>query len=161
MSDGFLFDSLSELRKNLMLAVKDKYPKETEKFLRQEARKLLKYSRKYAKKNVGTTKGIKRTFDSSKSYHKKFKIGKIYVFGESDKCIRVYNASRHAHLIETGHRQVPRGKKGQSNRGGASNGETWGKYVFYDTQLDFRVEFELDCNDFLYQFVDDTINGKL
>lgn len=169
MNDGFLFDGLSELRKNLMLSAKEKYPKETDKFMKQEAKKLLKSAKKLAKKTVGTSKGQRKNWVKEKSYHQKFKIGKIYVFGENDKCIRIYNSARHAHLVEYGHAGVPRGTKRATTRAGRAEQlkkrkitrYVEGKFVFLDTELDFKTEFELDCNDFLYQFVDDTINGKI
>lgn len=169
MNDGLLFEGLSELRQNLMLAVKEKYPKETEKFLKQEAKKLLKSAKQLAKKEVGTSKGVRKNWIKSKSYHQKFKIGKIYEFGESDKCIRVYNSAQHAHLVEYGHAGVSRGTKRATTRAGRAEQlkkrkitrYVDGKFVFLETELDFKSQFDADCNDFLYQFVDDTINGKL
>lgn len=166
---GFLFENLSEAKKDLMRSVKEMYPKETAKFLKEQATKLRKVSRKVAKQEVGTSKGKKKNWIASKGYHQKFKIGKIYVYGENDKCIRVYNSAPHSHLVEYGHINIPRGTKRATTRKGRieqaknrkGSGITLGRYVFTLTEIEYKSQFLSDTNDFLYQFVDDTINGKL
>jgi len=161
MESGFIFDSLTDAKKRLLLGANELYPKETDKFLKDEAKKLRKVHKKTAKKEVGTSKGSKKNWDKKKSYHQRFEVGKIYIYGEKDKSIREYNNAPHAHLIELGHAQVPRGKKGHSNRGGIPNGYTIGRYVMYLAETEFKTQFMLDADDFLYQFVDDTIFGNL
>lgn len=169
MESGFIFDSLTEAKKRLLLGANELYPKETDKFLKDEAKKLRKETKKTAKKEVGTSKGSKKNWDKKKSYHQRFKIGKIYTYSENDKCIRVFNSARHAHLVEYGHANVPRGEKRATTRQGRKEqlktrsvtGYTLGRYVMYLTETEFATQFMLDADDFLYQFVDDTIFGKL
>ena len=158
--DGLLFDDLSEFKQDLLRSVNEIFPKETNKFLKDEAKKLLKNVKKDAKRNVGTSKGIKPNWIATKSYHGRFKVGKLYIYSENDKCIRVYNTAPHAHLIEQGHRQVPRGERGKSNIGGKGKGWTEGKFVMLMAQIAFKTQFETDVNEFLYKYVDDTCNGK-
>lgn len=166
---GFLFEALSDAKKDLMRAAKEKFPKETEKFLKEQATKLRKKSRKVGRQEVGTSKGKKTNWIPQKSYHQKFKIGKIYVYGESDKCIRVYNSAPHAHLVEFGHVNIPRGTKRATTRKGRieqlknrkGSGLTLGRYVFTLAEIEYKSQFLDDTNTFLYQFVEDTINGKI
>lgn len=169
MESSFLFNALSDAKKDLMRAAKEKFPEETKKFLKEQAKKMRKLSRKIGKQEVGTSKGKKKNWVASKSYHQKFKIGKIYVYGENDKCIRVYNSAQHAHLIEYGHINIPRGTKRATTRKGrieqAKNrkgtGLTLGRLVFKLAETEYKSQFLDDANMFLYQFVDDTINGKI
>lgn len=163
--EGFLFDELSDVKKDILRSISKAYPKESDKFLKDEAKKLLKVSKKVAKKEVGTSKGIKKNWDANKSYHKKFKVGKKYKY-DTDDCIRVYNSSPHAHLIEYGHRQIARGQARATTREGRKNdtrpvkGFVLGKYVFDEAQLDFTPQFLDDCELFMFQYVDDTVRGK-
>ncbi len=163
--EGFLFDELSEAKRDILRSISKAYPKEADKFMKTEAKKLMKVVKKTAKKEVGTSKGKKKNWNANKSYHKKFKVGKKYKYGEDD-CIRVFNSAPHAHLIEYGHRNIPRGQKRATTREGRKNdtrkatGFTMGAYVFDSAQFDFTPEFKSDCEDFMYQYVDDTIRGK-
>lgn len=163
--EGFLFDELSEAKQDILRAINKAYPKESEKFIKNEAKKLLKTTKKVAKKEVGTSKGKKKNWDEKKSYHKKFKVGKKYDY-DGDTCVRVYNSSPHAHLIEYGHRNIPRGQKRATTREGRKNdnrkatGFTMGKLVFDIASLEFEPEFKTDCELFMSEYVDDTIRGK-
>lgn len=163
--EGFLFDELSEAKQDLLRSISKVYPKESDKFLKDEAKKLLKVSKKVGKQEVGTSKGKKKNWDANKSYHKKFKVGKKYDYN-GDDCIRVYNSAPHAHLIEFGHRNIPRGQKRATTREGRKNdtrkatGFTMGKLVFDIAQLEFEPDFKNDCEQFMIKYVDDTINGK-
>lgn len=136
MSEGFFFDELSEFKKDLMREVKELFPKETEKFLKDEAKKLTKKQRQIAKQEVKSTgKG------GDKSYHKKFKVGKIYTY-DGDKCVRSYNGSPHAHLIENGHK--------------TQNGKfVQGRYILKISQNEFKTEFAKDCDRFLGEYFDE------
>ena len=58
--EGFLFDELSEFKQNLMRDVQKNFPKETEKFIKQEAGKLVKVARKLQKKKLELQRGKKR-----------------------------------------------------------------------------------------------------
>ena len=163
--EGFLFDELSQAKKDILRSISKAYPKEADKFLKDEAKKLLKVTKKVAKKEVGTSKGKKKDWDPNKSYHKKFKVGKKYKYDEDD-CIRVYNSAPHAHLIEYGHRQIARGQKRATTRQGRKNdsrpvgGFVLGKYVFDESQLEFSPYFKDDAELFMFQYVDDTVKGK-
>ena len=140
--EGFLFDQLSEAKQNLLRSIAKVYPEE-----------------------VGTSKGKKKNWKEKTSYHKGFKVGKKYDYN-GDTCCRAYNGSPHAHLIEYGHRNIPRGQKRATTREGRENdtrkasGFTLGKYVFDIASLDFEPEFKDDCEKFLMKYVDDTIRGK-
>ena len=163
--EGFLFDELSQAKRDILRSISKAYPKESDKFLKDEAKKLLKVTKKVAKKEVGTSKGKKKDWEASKSYHRKFKVGKKYKY-DTDDCIRVYNSAPHAHLIEYGHRQIARGLKRATTREDRKNdsrpvgGFVLGKYVFDFAQLEFTEPFKDDCEAFMYQFVDDTVKGK-
>ena len=122
------------------------FPEEMNKFLKKEARKLSQIQVKIAKKDVGTSKGTKKNWNPDKSYHKKFKVGKIYDYS-GDKCIRAFNSSPHGHLIENGHK--------------TENGKfVHGKYVIAASENQFKNEFESDCDSFLNEYFDDIGNHK-
>lgn len=164
--EGFLFDELSEFKKDLLRNIKDIFPKETEKFVKQEATKVAKVARKVAKNLVGTSKGKKKNWIESKSYHKKFKVGKPYKYSD-DLCCRAYNSSAHAHLIEYGHVNVPRGKSRATTRAGRAEqakqnrgtGFTAGKLVFKHAEMEFLSDFLTDTENFLFEHFDKTV-GK-
>lgn len=165
--DGFLFGELSEFKQDLMREIKETFPKETEKFIKTEAGKCVKVARKVAKKEVGTSKGIKKDWVETKSYHKGFKVGKIYKYG-NDLCCRAYNKSPHAHLIEYGHVNVPRSSKRATTRAGRAEqatqnrgtGFTMGKFVFKLAEMEFLSEYLDDAEKFMYQYFDDTTKRK-
>ncbi len=145
MEDGLYYGELSDFKNKLGESVEKLFPKETKNFLRNEAKKQSKIQKQVAKQKVGTKS------NSDKSYHKKFKIGKIFEEEQNSKNIRAYNSSPHGHLIENGHFQVPRGNKGASNEGGSSNGWTNGKHVIETAQIMFKEEYYKDCDEFLAQ----------
>ena len=165
--EGFLFDELSEFKQNLLRDIKENYPKETEKFIKKEATKVAKVARKIAKREVGTSKGKKKNWVEAKSYHKKFKVGKTYKYSD-DLCCRAYNSSPHAHLIEYGHVNVPRGKARATTKAGREQqkndmsrgtGFTMGKLIFKQAELEFLSEFFDDAEKFLFEHFDNTV-GK-
>lgn len=162
MSSGFLFNELSEFKQDLMRDIQSLFPKETDEFLKEEAKKFKKEVLKVARKNVKANETHYRKnrktgeFILDKNgkkiitnYHKRFKIGKKYVRGES-RCLRVYNSARHAHLLEYGH--VSANKYGK-------NGFVLGKMVFKEAELNFKSEFLDDAEKFLYTYFDKT-TGK-
>jgi len=165
--EGFLFDELSEFKQNLMQSIKKEFPEETKKFLKQEASKALKVAKKVAKKEVGTSKGKKKNWIESKSYHKGFKVGKIYEYS-NDICCRAYNKAPHAHLIEWGHVNVPRSSKRATTRAGRAEqakqqrgtGFTQGKLVFKIAELEFTNEYLDDAEKFMYKYFDNTCDTK-
>lgn len=153
------FGEVDRFTDELKKFAKDYYPQETKKFLRKEVLKATKKVKQVAKSSVGTAKGKKKNWKENTSYHKSFKTGKVYEY-DDDLCCKVYNDSRHAHLIEYGHRQVPRGKKGKSNEGGQANGFTEGKHILEKAKTQFATEFEKDCDNFLGELVENGVNGN-
>ncbi len=136
MDDGFYFDELSDYRKDLLREVSRVFPEDTNKFLKVEAKALSKVQKRIASQDVGTTGK-----NGDESYHKKFKVGKIYNF-EGEKAIRAYNSSPHAHLIEYGHKTE-------------NNKFVQGRYVLKSSENEFRGDFFKDTENFLSEFVDD------
>lgn len=136
MQDGFYFDELSEFRQDLLKEVNRVFPEETNKFLKDEAKALSKIQKQIARQVVGTTEK-----SGDKSYHKKFKVGKIYFFS-GEKAIRAYNSSPNAHLIEYGHKTE-------------NNKFISGRYVLKASENQFKDDFFKDTEEFLFKFVDD------
>ena len=165
---GFLFDELSELKKNIMREIKDKYPEDTKKFIKQEAQKAKSLARKIGKKRVGTSKGLKKNWSADKSYHKRWKVGKPYKYSENDLCCRVYNSAPHGHLIELGHANIPRGTKRATTVKGRqeqkanqkASGYTLGKLVVAETEVEFLSDFLTDAEKFMFEHITDALNGK-
>lgn len=148
---GFLFNELSEFKQDLMRDIQAFFPKETDEFLKEEAKGLKKVVQKVANSNVKKGETHFRTDKNgrkkSTNYHKNFKIGKKYVRGDS-RCLRVFNSARQAHLIEYGHANY--------NKHGEPNGFTLGKYVFKEAELEFESQFKDDAEKFLFQYFDKT-----
>ncbi len=150
-----------------MRSIKNDFPKESENFIKNEAYKCLTVARKVAKKEVGTSKGKKKNWNEKKSYHKKFKVGHTYEYA-NDLCCRVYNNSPHAHLIEYGHVNVPRGNARATTRAGRAEqakqqrgtGFTQGKLVFKLAELEFMSQYLSDAEKFMFQFFDNTTGSK-
>lgn len=165
--EGFLFEELSSFKQHLMLDIQKNFPKETEKFIKQEAKKCMQVAKKVARKEVGTSKGKKKDWIESKSYHKGFKVGKTYNYS-NDLCCRVYNKAPHAHLIEYGHVNVPRGNARVTTRTGRElqakqsrgTGFTMGKFVFKLAELEFVTDFKDDSEKFLFEYFDETVSRK-
>lgn len=159
MAEGFFFDELSDFKKELMLEAKELFPEETKKFIKKEGRALSKKAKNIAKQIIGTAKGIKKDWKYKTSYHAGFDSSKVF-FSNGDICCKAFNHAPHAKLIEYGHYQVPRGKKGASNKGGKPNGFTEGKYVFEKASTEYGQEFSKNCDEFLGQYFDDIGDHK-
>lgn len=149
--EGFIFDELSDFKKDLLRSIKEDYPKETKKFLKKSAGKITKIAKKIAQREVKKDTG---------NYLKSFKSGKIYDYS-GDTCCRAYNSAPHGHLIEYGHVNVPRGASqknggGASGKGGKGVGYTAGKFIFKKAELESMSEFFNDCESFLGEFFDKT-----
>lgn len=127
--EGFIFGEFSVFTKEVLSLANDLYPKDVKKFLKREAIKGQKIAKGIGKSEVGTTGK-----NGAKSYHKKFKAGKAYKYGNDD-CIRFYNSSPHGHLIEKGHK----------NKDGTF---TLGKYVLLKSGQKFEPEFWKDTENF-------------
>lgn len=143
MQDGFLFDELSEFKKDILRNINNIYPDETKKFLKEEAKKINKVAKKIAKREVGTKTG---------NYLKGFKTGKVYKYAENDACIRAYNKAPHGHLIEYGHVQT--------THDGRPVGFVQGKLIFKQAEVQFLSDFLTDAEMFMYGFVNKTTEGK-
>lgn len=130
MESGFYFDELSEYNKELLQKSMKNFPKETNKFLRKSQQGLCKEMRKTGKQLIHKNTG---------EYHNSFKVGKLYE-RDGNLCGRVYNKSRHAHLIENGHKK--------------QNGK-WemGKYVIAKSENSYKEEFFHNVEEFLYNEV--------
>lgn len=157
MQDGFLFDELTKFANDIFKEVENKTPLKLQKFIKKEGRKLSKVAKKIAKSEVGTAKG-KKNWIAEKSYHKKFDSSSVYEKQTGEICCKAYNSAPHANLIENGHNQVPRGVKGISNKGGQPNGFTPGKNIFKKAEIEFKQEFENDCETFLEDYVEGIIS---
>lgn len=71
------------------------FPKETERFMKKEAREFRNYAKKKARSAVGKITG---------NYLKGFSAGRhVYEWSDSEYNIRVFNKAPHNHLIELGH----------------------------------------------------------
>lgn len=151
MQSGFLYNQLSDFKKKLLDEVADLFPKETDKFLVDNAKDFKKDVQKVAKQEVTahaqhTRWDKKKQKDVSTNYHKNFKVGKKYSRGDA-RCVRVYNSARHAHLIENGHVLYSHGK---------SVGFVPGRFVIKIAETDFKSKFLDNTEKFLYQFFEKT-----
>lgn len=159
METGFQYAELDKFRQGLINETLRLFPKETDNFLKKEGQKQSRIQKKVAKQEVGTS-------GSKKSYHKGFKVGKIYDYYDKSRNIRAYNNSPHAHFIENGHYQVARGEsrnKGggrRSGEGGTPNGWVDGKEVIKKAQVQFNEQFFSDCDEFLGQYFDNVGGAK-
>jgi len=157
-SDSVLYSEMTDFQKELMIQANNIFPKEYEKFLKKEGKKLSKVQKKIAKKEVGedesnneivikeiNKKGIIKTKKIKKDYHDCFKVGKLYKVNDM-KCIRAYNSARHGHLIEYGHKKWIRGK---------NTGEfVLGKLVMKMAEYEFLDDFQTDAEKFLFEHFD-------
>lgn len=140
-SDGFFYDELSDYRKQLLHETADLFPDKTENFLKDCAKEASKIQKRIARSDVGTSKGKKKKWTAAESYHKRFKVGKIYLY-EGARAIRAYNSARHAHLIEDGHF--------------AKNGKfVPGRHVMKSAVNEFRPKFHSELEKFLFNFFSD------
>ena len=163
---GFFYDELTDFQKDMMdLALKG-FPKETDKFLRQEGRKLTALQKRIARQDVGTTKGIKKGWKKATSYMAGFRTSKIFIRDDIKK-VSAHNKAPHAHLVEYGHMQIPRsekrattkeGRKAQYKKRKAAKDTkyTHGKYVITASYNEFKHQFASDCE----KFTDDVFSGN-
>lgn len=132
MENGFEFKELSDY-KNLLKETVKSFPKESKKFIKNECKKLKQKTKQYANNEVG-----KSDIDH-KHYVDGFKDGKPYNKGE-DLCCRVYNNTKHAHLIENGHKII--GNDSQL-------GFVSGKYIIQKSSDSYQNEFIENTEDFI------------
>lgn len=111
-------------------------PKETEKFMKAEARELRKFIVAYAKTKVKKLTG---------NYFKGFKAGKkVYAWSDAEYNVRVYNTMPHTHLIENGHRLVIAGK---------TVGFIQGRHVMEEANKKYEAEFREHVENNLADFI--------
>ena len=128
-STGFDTSALRAYSRDLQSAVNE-YPRQEKKFLRKEGSKLLRKTKKNAK----------RVKKRTGKYHSSIKRGKVYSY-HGAQAVRVYSAAPHAHLIEDGHRQVlPNGQE---------LGFIPGMHIFEESWREFEPEFLDDVDDML------------
>ena len=139
MADGFDFKELEQYEKKLLDTAVNKMPRESRKFINGEGTKLRRLTVANAKSKVKKKTG---------NYHKSIKKGKAYIYqGNGAFSIRVYSRSKHAHLIEDGHRIV--------TPGGKEKGFALGLKVFERSRRDFESQFYEDIENFI-----DDVLGK-
>ena len=138
--DGFDLHELDEFTRDLLnLAINFKNGKEAKKFLRREGTKLNRENKKQAKASgIGKKTG---------NFMKGFKRGKVYKYLGKDLCIRAYNGSPHAHLLNNGHRIV--------DKNGNEHGFKEGEHFMEKAQDNFKDEFYEDIEN----FIDDMLNN--
>lgn len=133
---------LSEFAQNMLIRATVLYPEHLKDFIKESARELNSLAKNYAKREFKKKTGL---------YHKNFKVSKAFI-GEGRFFIKVYNSSPHAHLLEQGHRKVPRGKKGESNRGGDEIGFKRGRYPLSRSMRDFRPIYYQKVEKFIDEY---------
>ncbi len=126
---------LEYLEKELIRMAKN-YPRETQKFLRQQGSKLKTVITKRAKSTIKKKTG---------NYLKGIKRGKPYKYKENEYTIRVYNSKPHAHLIEKGH--IIRSKDGKEH------GFKKGYGIFEKAEIEFREKFIVAADKFLDEII--------
>lgn len=159
---GFDYSQLSSFAKDTLRFAEDEYPRETKKFLKEQANKAVKV----LSDNVSATTK-KKTGRLSRAA----KPGKPYKFkgDETNLSIRAYLQNRpkeapetsapHAHLLDMGHNIVSRGTKSKSNKGGRAIGYVKGREFIKKTQDTFESEFMSECEKFAEDiFYKDYIN---
>ena len=133
---------LSEFAQNMLRKATVLYPEHLKDFIIENANELNLRAKNYAKQEYKKKTGL---------YFKKFKVSKAYV-GEGRFFIKVYNSSPHAHLLEKGHRKVPRGKKGESNKGGNEIGFKRGRYPLARGTRDFKPIYYKKIEKFIDEY---------
>lgn len=94
----FDMSELEDYAEVMLEFIETDFPKECEKFMKSEAKKLRNKAKKDGAGKVGVKTG---------NYLKGFKAGKkVYEYGDAKFNVRVYNSAPHAHLIEYGHNMV-------------------------------------------------------
>lgn len=134
---GFEIEGMDELQRNFNSIVTRGFPKETEKFMKKEASKLVRRMKKLAESRVNRVSG---------NYMRGFKRGrKVYKWSDNSMNIRTYNSSPHAHLIEDGYRLT------------AVNGKFIrfipGKHVIADAAKEFEDQFAKDVENDMVDYI--------
>lgn len=134
-SDDRAFQQWSKELLSIANDIKD--GKNSKKFLRKSGTKLRKKTIDQAKKTVKKYTG---------KYLESIKTGKVYEF-KGNLSLRVFSASPHAHLIESGHRIV--------TPSGREKGFKPGYHVFEKAAKNFEDEFAEDTENFIQELLDD------
>ena len=133
----FEFEEMQEFEKKLIKTAEEEFPKEAERFMKNEARTLKRRMIKKAKTELSG----KRFAAEGKSYEERFEAGKtVYEWPDARFNIRTYNPAPHAHLIEYGHRKF--------DFHGQDTGEyVPGKHIIENTAIAYRSEFTKHVGD--------------
>jgi hypothetical protein len=138
MDDGFEVKGLDHFYKKLYKRALKELPREAYKMLRKMGSKLRTQAARNSRKKVKKVSG---------NYHKGWKRGKAYKkSGSGDYQIRIGNTSKHAHLVEKGHRIV--------DKNGNENGYKKGVPVLEDTVKEFEKK---DMKDFIEEWLDSLV----
>ncbi len=151
MSDGFEgLEELDNFTRSMLDLADTKMPKESKKFLKNNAGQLSRATKKKAK-----SLGIQE--DTGK-YMKSFKAGKVYNYQGTLSC-RALNSSQHAHLIENGFMWKPHKKVTKGQKKKQTGGEKFipGFHPFEKAYKDFISKYYENCE----QFVSDMIESGL
>lgn len=151
----FGFDDLSDFHKAIAARAEEEDPAFMKRFLRQEAKKLVPYVENAI--DLTTNKKTGRLSRAAKA-------GKVYKYkqGGNSLAVRVYlqnnktekeNSAPHSHLVDAGHKIVPRGNKGKSNKGGAEIGFVQGRHFIKKALEKFKEEYLNDCQEMLNEYV--------
>lgn len=127
-----------ELSKNFQSLLRA-FPKETEKFMRKEAREFRNFVKKKAKTSVGKVTG---------NYLKGFAAGRqVYEWNDSEYNIRVFNKAPHNHLIELGHDLI--GHKPNKKKIGKVKAYEVMNNAMNEWESEFEAAVENDMIDFI------------
>lgn len=122
MNDGLEIKGLDHFYKKLYKKAIKELPREAFKMLRTMGSKVRTEAAKNSRKKVKKASG---------NYHKGWKRGKAYKkSGSGDYQIRVGNNSKHAHLVEKGHRII--------DKNGNEHGYKKGAPILADTVEEFE-----------------------
>ena len=147
--DGFIFDEIGNLEKDILKLAKEQFPKETQKFVQDEAKKGKEIAKRIAQQELNKKTG---------KYLKSFKSGKSKLHDKFSH--KFFNDAPHGHLIEDGHYDVARGEgKNKGNRksgaGGTKRKFIEGKKIFVKAQIEMESQFASDVDDFISKLTDE------
>jgi len=142
MADMFDINELTDFGENLVKLANEKMPKESKKFIKNEANKLNRKNKSvYKSKGIGEETG---------NLLKGFKSGKAYKFNGAWSA-RAFNSSPHAHLLDKGFIWKPhKGQKGEE------------KFIpGFNFMEDARKAFEGQYYNDVEDFIDDVLEKGL
>lgn len=127
----------------------ERLEKKTRTFLQREGTKLRNRITTKAKKAVKPHVKPRHVTDKRK-YAESFQRGKVYQYRDVD-AVRVFNSTRHAHLIESGHDVYKPGPK----KGGKKLGHAEGRHPMQKAVAAYEPVFERNCE----KLIDEVVKG--